>query len=393
MRTRSPLRTLLAVAALAGAILLPGAPAALAQSGGEPSTVNVEIILDESGSMSQLIGSETRMQIAKRVLKQVVAAIPEKDGINVGFRIYGHRGNNTESGRAESCRSSDLVVPIEGVDKIAMYDQIDLARPTGWTPLAYSLGRAGQDLPFADPGVKNAIVLLTDGLETCGGDPCAVAGALNASSMAITTHVVGFALTDREQGTLQCIADEGGGLLLGAQNADELSGALFTILEDVGVVSLTGFLEIESVDGVWPDATAVCQGLVTDSNPDGEPVTVRFDETNVQEVPVGRCDVTWTEQSGDVSGVRATIASDRLTRIRGGLLAFPQGAGERYVVKADGGRVRMWDGPIEAGDRVWVRPGRYVVDLDPKVGDPILAWGEVVISAGTVSTIHAGTEP
>jgi hypothetical protein len=393
MRTRSPLRTLLAVVALAGAALLPGTPGALAQSDGEPHTVNVEIILDSSGSMRQTIGGESRMQIAKRVLKQVVAAIPDREGINVGFRIYGHLGDNTEAGRAESCRSSELVVPIEGVDTIALYDAIDLARPTGWTPLAYSLGRAGQDLPFADPGVKNAIVLLTDGLETCGGDPCAVSGALNSSSMAITTHVVGFALTEREQSTVACIADEGGGLLLSAQSADELSGALFTILEDVGVVNLTGFLELESVDGVWPEATAVCEGLVTDSNPDGDPVTVRFDRSNVQEVPVGRCDVAWTEQSGDVSRVRATIASDRLTRIRGGLLAFPQGAGERYVVRASGGRVRMWDGPIEAGDRVWVRSGRYVVDLDPKVGDPILAWGEVAISAGTVATIHAGTEP
>lgn len=393
MRTRSPLRPLLAAVALAGAALLPGTSGALAQSGGEPHTVNVEIILDSSGSMRQTIGGESRMQIAKRVLKQVVAAIPDREGINVGFRIYGHLGDNTEAGRAESCRSSELVVPIEGVDRIALNDAIDLARPTGWTPLAYSLGRAGQDLPFADPGVKNAIVLLTDGLETCGGDPCAVSGALNSSSMAITTHVVGFALTDREQSTVACIADEGGGLLLGAQSADELTGALFTILEDVGVVNLTGFLELESVDGVWPDATAVCQGLVTDSNPDGDPVTVRFDRSNVQEVPVGRCDVAWTEQSGDVSRVRATIASDRLTRIRGGLLAFPQGAGERYVARASGGRVRMWDGPIEAGDRVWVRPGRYVVDLDPKVGDPILAWGEVDVSAGTVATIHAGTEP
>lgn len=393
MRTRSPLRTLLAAAALAGAVLLPQAPATLAQSGEDVSTINVEIILDSSGSMAQRIGTESRMQIAKRVLKQVVAAIPEREGINVGFRIYGHLGNNTQSGRAVSCRSSDLVVPIDGVDKIALYDEIDLARSTGWTPLAYSLGRAGQDLPPADAGTRNAIVLLTDGLETCGGDPCAVAGALNGSDAAITTHVIGFALQDREQQTLQCIADEGGGLLLGAQNADQLSGALFTILQDVGVVSLTGTLEIESVDGVWPDATAVCQGLVTDANPDGEPVTVRFDTTNVQEVPVGRCDVTWTEQSGDVSGARATIASDRLTRIRGGLLAFPQGAGERYVMRASGGRVRMWDGPIEAGDRVWVRPGRYTVELDPRVGDPILVWGSVQVDAGTVVTLHAATEP
>ena len=158
-------------------------------------------------------------------------------------------------------------------------------------------------------------------------------------------------------------------------------------------MSLTGTLVIESVDGIWPDSTAVCQGPVTDSNPDGDPVTVRFDATNVVEVPVGRCDVTWTEASGDVSRMRATIKSDRLTRIRGALLALPQGAGERSVIRGVGSRVRVWDGPMESGDRIWVRPGRYTVQLDPLVGNPILIWAEVRLDASTVVTLHAGTEP
>ncbi len=392
MRIHALLRASVVGIVLACGGLLPSSLPSTAR-GPEPTTVNVELILDASGSMSQLIGSESRMRIAKRVLKAVVAAIPDREGINVGFRIYGHRGDNTARGRDESCRSSDLVVPIEGVDRLALRDAIDQARPTGWTPLAYSLGRAGRDLSPAGDGVVNAVVLLTDGLETCGGDPCAVAGALRASDRAIATHVVGFALTEREQATLQCIADEGGGLLLGAQDADELAGALFTILDDVGVVSLTGFLELESVDGVWPDATAVCRGLVTDATPEGDPVTVRFDASNVAEVPVGRCDITWREMTGDVSRVRATIESDRLTRIRGGLLALPQGAGERYVARGMGARVRIWDAPIESGDRVWVRPGRYVLELSPRTGDPVLARADVTVAAGTVVTLHAGTEP
>ena len=392
MRTRPILPVLALGLAVALAVSPVGQRAARAQSDGF-SEVNVELILDSSGSMAQLIGSATRMQIAKRVLREVVEAIPANEGVNVGFRIYGHEGDNTASGRAESCRSSELTVPIDGVDKVSLVREVDLARATGWTPLAYSLGRAWTDMPPADPGVMNVVVLLTDGLETCGGDPCAVAGALHASDVALTTHVVGFAVEESEQATLKCIADEGGGLLLGAQNADELLGALFTILEDVGVVSLTGTLEIESVDGIWPDATAVCQGPVTDSNPDGDPVTVRFDATNVVEVPVGRCDVTWTEASGDVSRMRATIKSDRLTRIRGALLALPQGAGERSVIRGVGSRVRVWDGPMESGDRKWVRPGRYTVQLDPLGGNPILIWAEVRLDASTVVTLHAGTEP
>lgn len=389
---RHPIPLVLAVLLALGALAMPAGhvPAADAQ---EPvSTINVELILDSSGSMDGLIGGETRMQIAKRVLKRVVSAIPEREGVNVGFRIYGHRGDNTAAGRPESCRSSDLLVPIDGVDKAAIFAEVDAAQPTGWTPLAYSLGRAGRDMPPADPGVVNAVVLLTDGLETCGGDACAVAGALHASDVALVTHVVSFAVRREERRTLQCIADEGGGLLVGAQNADQLTGALFTILGDLDVVNLTGWLEIESVDGVWPDATAVCQGPLTDADPDGDPVTVRFDRTNLAEVPIGTCDVSWTEPSGDRSVVRATVASDRLTRIRGSLLSMPQGAGEDYRISAPWG-TRIWEGPLERGDRYWVRPGRYRIELTQRVGDPTLAWADVVAVAGAIIQLHAATEP
>ena len=66
--------------------------------------------------------------------------------------------------------------------------------------------------------------------------------------------------TARSDGILRCVAENGGGLLLSANNADELSDALFTILEELEVVSTTGFLEIEAFDDLWPAATAACTG-------------------------------------------------------------------------------------------------------------------------------------
>ena len=148
--------------------------------------------------MAQRIGGETRMAIAKRVLTDVIAAIPDREGINVGLRLYGHRGDNTAAGKAVSCRSSELVVPVDGVDREALEDAVDAARATGWTPLAASLEEAAADFPPAEPGVVNAVVLLTDGLETCDGDPCATAADLAASDIALTTHVVSFALEPAE---------------------------------------------------------------------------------------------------------------------------------------------------------------------------------------------------
>ena len=352
------------------------------------SSINVELILDASGSMEQRIGGETRMQIAKRVLKRVVAAIPEREGVNVGFRIYGHRGDNTAAGKAVSCRSSDLLVPIDGVDKPAIDRQVEAARSTGWTPLAFSLQRAARDFGPADPGTVDAVVLVTDGLETCGGDPCAAAAAANAGPAAMTTHVVGFALQQQERDILRCVADNGKGLLLGAQDADELTAALFTILEQLDVVSTTGFLEMEAFGDQWPHATATCVGAATDADPEGTPTTVRLDSVNRVEVPVGTCDVTWTNPSGQDSRTTVDIEADRVTWVRGSIIEFPQGAGEVYVVTDPAGVV-IWQDQFELGDRVWVLPAIYRIELLERVGDPILVSAEVQTLPGTATTVSA----
>ena len=100
----------------------------------EPGTqVNVELILDSSGSMAEETNTgEPRIDAAKRVLTEVIAAIPaDRPELNVGFRVFGHKGNNTEAGKAESCQSSDLTVPIEGVDKEALQAQVADYAPVG----------------------------------------------------------------------------------------------------------------------------------------------------------------------------------------------------------------------------------------------------------------------
>jgi Mg-chelatase subunit ChlD len=207
------------------------------------ASVNVQVIFDVSGSMAQVLDTgETRMDAAKRVLSGVVAAIPDREGINVGLRIYGHEGNNTEEGREESCESSELVVPVEGVDKEALEEEVEALQPTGWTPIGLSLERAEEDFPDATEDVTNAVILVTDGLETCGGDPAEAAGALLEGDKEIVTNVIGFALTGEEQELLASIANAGEGQLLGAQNAEELSSALFSVLEELEIVAGTGFV-------------------------------------------------------------------------------------------------------------------------------------------------------
>ena len=90
------------------------------------SSVNVEIIVDASGSMAAETNTgELRIDSARRVLTEVINAIPEAEGVNVGLRVYGHRGDNTDEGRAESCLSSELLVPIDTVNKPELLAQVN----------------------------------------------------------------------------------------------------------------------------------------------------------------------------------------------------------------------------------------------------------------------------
>ncbi|MDF3042419.1 MAG: von Willebrand factor, type [Thermomicrobiales bacterium] len=352
------------------------------------STVNLELILDLSGSMARDIGGgETRMEAAKRVMNDVIAALPEQEGVNVGFRVYGHLGDNTEAGRAVSCQSSDLVVPIEGVNKPALLEVVAEAQPTGWTPIALSLERAGGDFQPAE-GVRNHILLVTDGEETCGGDPCEVAESLREGAANLTTHVVGFALTQEQARLVNCIAERGGGLNLRAANARELSDALFSVLEEIEVVIQNGFLEIEEIGGLFPRATIE---FIPTGDQSPRDAVILTDDNRV-ELPVGFYTVSWAYATGGEVSIRVNIETGRTTWVRGSLLKFPQGAGEIYVVRDLAGTV-IWQAPFEQGDTVWVLPGIYTMDLVERVGDPVLIMAQVQTLPGSATQLEIFTAP
>jgi von Willebrand factor type A domain len=350
--------------------------------------VNLELILDLSGSMARDIGGgETRMQAAKRVMNDVIDALPEREGVNVGFRIYGHLGDNTDAGRDVSCQSSELVVPIQGVNKPALRDQVAAAQPIGWTPIALSLQRAGGDFQPAE-GVSNHILLVTDGEETCGGDPCAVAESLRTGDANLTTHVVGFALTEEQARLVNCIAERGGGLNLRAASARELSDALFSVLEEIQVVVQNGFLEIEEIGGLFPRATIT---FVATGDQDPRDVITLTNDNRV-ELRVGFYDVSWSYETGGEITIRVNIEAGRTTWVRGSLLKFPQGAGEIYIVKDLAGTV-IWQAPFEQGDYVWVLPGLYTMELVERVGDPVLVMAQVQTLPGSATQLEIFTAP
>src|SRR5690606_40404305 len=123
-------------------------------------------------------------------------------------------------------RPSDLETWIEPgpLDRASFIDTVNAIRPKGKTPISAAVQHAAVLMSYRDNPAT--VVLISDGLETCQADPCALAEQLAQQGVRFTTHVVGFDLEDAAHANLACIAENTGGVFVPAQNAAELKDAL-----------------------------------------------------------------------------------------------------------------------------------------------------------------------
>ena len=187
--------------------------------------LNVLVILDVSGSMANTINGKPMMDIAKDAIRDFTTDLPKE--ANVGLRVYGHEGKRTGKTKEESCQISELVYDIQPMNTSEFQKVLEPFKPTGWTPIGLSLQEAKQD--FADfPGNENTnlIYVVSDGAETCGGDPVAAAEELAASDIQSIVNVIGFNVDIDGQSHLRDIADAGGGVYTNAGDETQLQEAL-----------------------------------------------------------------------------------------------------------------------------------------------------------------------
>ncbi|MCU0492300.1 MAG: VWA domain-containing protein, partial [Chloroflexaceae bacterium] len=241
-------------------------PTTFRPEGGEAArqTVNIQLVFDASGSMAEQIGSETRIEAARKAIQQVIDKLPDDAGdkLNVGFRVFGHQGDNTQAGRAESCQSTELLVPVQGVNKDLLRQQALSWEPTGWTPITLALQKAGESMPPASENVRNIIILVTDGEETCDRDPCAAAKALRESGAEVRVDVVGFGLTPQVADTLKCVAENSGGLYVDAKDGPSLAQTLESLID----LNKGGVLYIKAVGPRGELATYAREEEIKDAN-------------------------------------------------------------------------------------------------------------------------------
>lgn len=187
------------------------------------------VILDVSGSMERKDASGTTlMDGAREAVRSFVESVPGET--EIGLRLYGSQ--YAGDAEAQGCTDTELAVPIAAASDSggSIVAAVDRAKPTGFTPIGYSLTQAAAD--FSAEGARS-IVLVSDGEDTCGKpSPCKAARKLARDGIEVRVDTVGLFLQDdaaaREQ--LECIADATGGTYVPADDTAALT-------EQLGAVS------------------------------------------------------------------------------------------------------------------------------------------------------------
>ncbi len=204
----------------------------LGQAQAEKSTM---IVFDTSGSMWGQINGTAKIETAKAAIDTISQGIGKNQA--VGLMAYGHR-------KKGDCNDIEtLVSPVAGT-AAQIVAQVNQLVPKGKTPLSQAVKLAAEQMKYTEQQAE--VVLITDGVETCDMDPCAVAAELEQLGVDFTAHVVGFGLSVDQGKQVSCMADATGGLYLPAQDAASLNEAL----EQVVVVNAEPEPEV-----VLPEAT------------------------------------------------------------------------------------------------------------------------------------------
>jgi hypothetical protein len=208
----------------------------------------IEVILDASGSMNgKLGGGEVKIAAAKQAVGELVKKLP--DPTVLGFRAYGHQSPREK----HDCQDTQFLVPFGPLSKNRGLIEAKAKGLTarGYTPITYVITKGAEDFPADFQGDK-VIVLVSDGKETCEGDPCALAQALAKKGMKLVIHTVGFGVDEAAKSQLECVARVTGGRYFPAESTAELIKVLSQAVEAARTVKVEktgpGWLEVKGAD-------------------------------------------------------------------------------------------------------------------------------------------------
>lgn len=185
-------------------IFIPSANAQQTRPQPNQPLTRILFVFDASFSMFGQWQSGMKMDLAKKLLSEFLDSIDgSNENLELAFRPYGHQ---VPLRPERSCTDTKLEVPFGKNNIQAIKNKLKMIGPKGTTPIAYTLEQCGDDFPTkSNKSVKNIIILITDGIEECDGDPCAVSLALQKKGIVLKPFVIGIGLDQSYINSFGCI--------------------------------------------------------------------------------------------------------------------------------------------------------------------------------------------
>ncbi len=188
-------------------------------------------IFDASGSMLEswngrkdvIESGPDRISIAKQALIDIIDTLKRKQNVELALRVYGLQSPVVKN----DCKDSKLCVPFGKDNAYYIKDFIKKLTPNGVTPIGYSLEQTITDFP-KDTLARNVIILITDGEESCGADPCAISASLQKNRVVLKPFIIGMNIDERLNAKFECI-----GNYVNPKEPEEFKQALSTIIQTV----------------------------------------------------------------------------------------------------------------------------------------------------------------
>ncbi len=177
---------------------------AFAEAQTSPQKTRILFVFDASQSMYGRWDEGQKIQVATKLLREIVDSLKSTENVEVALRVYGHQNSVSSDGR--NCKDTKLEVPFSAKNHDKIIEHLGSIRPKGTTLIAYSLEQAANDFP-KDKNARNVIILITDGIEECDGDPCAVSLALQKRGVVLKPFVIGMGLEPEVIDAFKCVGN------------------------------------------------------------------------------------------------------------------------------------------------------------------------------------------
>ena len=165
-----------------------------------PDKTRILFLLDGSGSMLSNWEGTTRMTAAKRLLSDLVDSLRDDNRVELALRVYGHQFDR----RMQNCEDSKLEVGFRTNNHDQIIQKLRGITPKGTTPIAYSLQQLESDFP-EDDAFRNIVIVITDGIESCDGDPCEVSQVLQRKRIFLRPFIIGLGMNRSFDQQFDCL--------------------------------------------------------------------------------------------------------------------------------------------------------------------------------------------